>query len=313
VAAPPIAAPKAATSLEGIKATLSQCSDAIVAAAALVREQNHANPWPYALRRAGMWLGVSELPPSEGTKTYVGAPSGRERADLEAHLNAERWLPLLNEAEWLTGQNIYWLDLHRYVSIALEKLGCAEAARTVARAVATFIDRFPPLPSLSFANNTPFANADTQAWIEQNRKSGGGGGAPDAIAEENAEQEKRLDAARQAIQEGRVGEGVGLMVALARRAPDGRGRFRTELAAARLAIDAQKPALARPILEGLVSQIDAVGLETWDPELCVSVYASLLNALRSTKPPIVDANRREAFIIEKICRLDPALAVRLGI
>ena len=62
-----------------------------------------------------------------------------------------------------------------------------------------------------------------------------------------------------------------------------------------------------------VRLIDVRSLDTWDPEMCVSVYAALLTALRAIKPPIVDAGPRESFIIEKICRLDPALAVRMGI
>jgi hypothetical protein len=54
-------------------------------------------------------------------------------------------------------------------------------------------------------------------------------------------------------------------------------------------------------------------LDVWEPSRCVPVYAALLSALRAINPPIVDAKHLEASIIDKLCRLDPALAVRLGV
>ena len=81
-----------------------------------------------------------------------------------------------------------------------------------------------------------------------------------------------------------------------------------------MAVEGKKPTLARPLLEELLQRIDQHQLETWQPELCVGVYTTVLEALRASKPAPADKPQREteAGVLEKICRLDPALAVRLG-
>ena len=306
--------PGLGSNADGIADALKVCRETIVKAAELLREAQPSDPWAYHLQRVGAWLGIRQPPPAEGGKTFVPPPPIALRRDIEDHAAKGRWAPLLRECEPLTGTYLFWLDLHRYVADALKGLGNehADAGLVVTRATVGFVQRLPAVLSLTFADRTPFANPQTATWLEENM-TGGGGGAGGALAEEKAETDAKLESARKAITSGQIGEGVGVMVALARRAGDGRSSFRIELEAAQLALDAQKPNLARPILEGLVRTIDVRGLDSWDPEICVSVYASLLTALRATKPPIVDAGHREAVIIEKICRLDPALAVRMGI
>ncbi len=314
IATPSLAAPRIGVgSAEGVGEALKVCRDTVVKAAELLREAAPTDPWAYHLQRVGAWLPIRTAPPAEGGKTFVPPPQAGLRRDIEEHAAKQRWAPLLREAEPLTATYLFWLDLHRFVAEALRGLGpeYADAALVVTRATVGHVQRLPALLSLTFSDRTPFANPQTAAWLDENMS--GGGGAGGALAEEKAEADAKLESARQAVASGQIGEGVGLMVALARRAGDGRSSFRIELEAAQLALGAQKPNLARPILEGLVRLIDARSLDTWDPEMCVSVYAALLTALRAIKPPIVDAGPRESFIIEKICRLDPALAVRMGI
>jgi type VI secretion system protein VasJ len=319
VAAPPAApvvglqppAVATASNVGEVKEVLSKCRDAIVSAATLVRTQDHTKPWSYHLQRAGIWLSIDALP----RDAVIPPPAPRVREELEGHATGMRWLRLLQEAETLTGSFLFWFDLHRYVATALEHLGpdCLDAMQVVRRTVTAFVDRFPTLPTLTFKGAIPFANSATQAWIDEGRGGGGARGVHSVLAEQKAEVDQRVDAARQAVLAGRVGDGVGLLVELARSAPEGRAGFEMGVQAAQMALDAQKPTLARPILEGLVRQIETHGLEAWEPSRCVTVYAALLSAIRATKPPIVDASQREAFIIDKLCRLDPALAVRLGV
>jgi len=311
---PPPALPKP-ESLETLAETLSKCRETVLAAAALLRTKSHADAWAYALQRTAIWMNVRALPPTEESgKTYIPPPPAAMRNELEAHAAASRWLPLLRQAEPATSSYLFWLDLHRYVAVALENLGpdCEEAARIVRSTVSGLVDRFPGVPKLTFRDGTPFANAQTQSWLNASRQ-GVPEAAQTALAERKAEEDKLLAAARQEVASGRVGEGIGLLLELARRAPDGRTRFDMELEAAQLALDASKATLARPILDGLVSQIETHGLDAWEPSRCVRVYAALLSALRAINPPIVDAKHRETSIIDKLCRLDPVLAVRLGV
>jgi type VI secretion system protein VasJ len=313
-----VAAPAIGTvsSVADVDAALGKCEKAILSAAKALFQQDSSKPWAYFLSRVGAWITLGELPEAQGTVTYVPAPDPGVVADLQAHAGNARWAELLRQAEGAVGDYPFWLDLHYWVAKALDSIGGTSKAPigVVENMTLGFVDRFPQVLSLQFRGGMPFASPDTNEWLDQLRRKGGGGGAADAALEaDRKEREGKLSVAREAIAAGRVGDGVGLMVQLARRSPDARTSFRLELDAAKLALEAQKPGVARPILEGLLRQIDSRYLETWDPELCVSVYAALLSSLRATNPPIVDADTREAVIIEKICRLDPALAVRMGL
>jgi type VI secretion system protein VasJ len=315
VAAPTIAA---VNSVADVDAALGKCEKAILSCAQAVVQADPARVWGYYLTRSGAWLTISELPETaQGSVTYVPPPDPGVVGDLQGHLGNARWADLLRQAERAVGDYPFWLDLQFWVARALDQIGGTSkaAAAVVASMTLAFVERFPNVVNLQFRGGMPFAAPDTAEWLNELRKKGGGGGsAADAALEaDKAEREGKLTVAREAIAAGRVGDGVGLMVQLARRSPDARTAFRLELDAAKLALEAQKPGVSRPILEGLLRQIDVRSLETWDPELCVSVYAALLSSLRATNPPFVDAEHREAVIIEKICRLDPALAVRMGL
>ncbi len=313
-----VAPPQVGTvsSVADVDAALSKCEKAILSAARALFQQDPARAWAYFLSRTGAWLTIGELPEAQGSTTFVPPPDPGVVADLQAHAGNARWADLLRQAEGAVGEYPFWLDLHFWVARALDTIGGSSkpAAAVVAHMTLGFVDRFPNLVNLQFSGGMPFAGPDTSEWLNALRSKGGGGGASDAALEaDKADREAKLAVAREAIAAGRIGDGVGLMVQLARRSPDARTAFRLELDAAKLALEAQKPGVSRPILEGLLRQIDVRSLETWDPELCVSVYAALLSSLRATNPPFVDAEHREAVIIEKICRLDPALAVRMGL
>jgi type VI secretion system protein VasJ len=300
---------------------LNVCRTTVLKAAELLWAQDRTMAWAYYLQRAGAWMTVRTPPPvssPDSPKTGIPVPPAVVRRSVEDAFSRSRWADVLSEGEPLAGKYIYWLDLHRMVSVALDGLGpsYAEANAAVRSQVRGFVERFPAIPRLAFADGTPLASDETQTWIASLAGSAGAGESAAAAAEREAaaESDAAVAAAREALQGGRVGEGVGLLLAVSRRASQGRDGFEKLLLAARMAVEGKKPALARPLLEDLLQRIDDHQLETWQPELCVAVYTTVLEALRASKPAAADKPPREteAGILEKICRLDPALAVRLG-
>lgn len=308
----PSATPVRATSPGDVNDVLTASRDAILSAAAHLREQEPSEPWAYHLQRVGAWLLVRAAPPAEGTKTFVPAPLPRIRQDLEGHVSRSRWEPLLKEAEGLTSAYLFWIDLHRYVVLALRGLGWTSSADGVTREVSTFVARFPLLLTYCFSDGSPFASPATQTWIEES-SSKPSGSAGDASSSVDAHTHEQIEQARQAASGGRVGEGVGLVLSLARRSAEGRTRFRLELDAARLALSVDNARLARAILQGLMTRIEVHDLETWDPALCVEVYVVMLSAIRTSNVRLVVEENTEAVIMEKLGRLDPTLAVRMGL
>ena len=136
----------------------------------------------YRLLRSARWDTWQELPADWNDEAPLRLPQGDEsRNSLEALVKSESWEALLNQAEELfaIGNTHFWLDLQRYIAVALNRLGGDyKAAHTaVLRETALFIDHLPKLIDLSYRGGPPFANDETKAWIEQEvRPMLGGGG-----------------------------------------------------------------------------------------------------------------------------------------
>jgi type VI secretion system protein VasJ len=172
---------------------------------------------------------------------------------------------------------------------------------------------------MTFSDGTPFADAATQTWLdEESRRVGAGGGGSAASAVASAEDEeiaKRFADAQKLVSGGQVADGLASALALAERAADARLRFRARLAVGKMALDASKHDLARGMLEHLVVDVERHGLETWEPATCATLYTYLLVAAREVsraKGGSPDLVAREQYLFDKLCRLDPASAIKLS-
>jgi type VI secretion system protein VasJ len=311
----------AATSVDDVDQAVRANARAILEAAALVRRADPARAWPYRLQRWAVWIAVEDPPPAEDGKTLLRVPPQDERRRVASLRDGEKWLELLNAAEEAAGKYLYWLDAHRYVALAMDKLGptFAGARETVGREVCAFVSRLPTVADFAFSDGTPFAEAGTKSWLADEAKRWGGASGPSAGAAaasaEDEEVAKRLAEAQQMVSDGKVADGLAVASALASRAADARTRFRGQIAVARMAIEGSKPELARPMLESLLDDIHRHGLEAWEPGLCASVYSLLLVAIRASLrakngPP--DLAGKEQIVFDKLCRLDPASAIKLS-
>ena len=66
------------------------------------------------------------------------------------------------------------------------------------------------------------------------------------------------------------------------------------------------------LTQNAVIEVDQHHLETWEPGLCVVLYGSLLSCIRSLGGENAESSTRERDLFDKLCRLDPAAAMRLG-
>jgi len=307
----------AATNADDAIASLRAVGQAITSAAKHLRKADPADVFPYRLQRTGAWLVVRAAPPVEGRATRIPPPPAEARKRLAAQLGEQQWLALLTSAEDLTGTYLFWFDLHRMVALAMDRLGVqfAAAREAVGREVVAFITRNPTLPKLTFADGSPFADAATETWLaEETQKwaaSGGGSAGPSAASAEDEELAKRFEEAREMVVGGKVPEGLALAVQLASRGADARTRFRARLSVAKLAISGGKPDVARPILEGLLAEADRHHLEDWEPELCASLLSALFLCRKATSKPGSEEDLAWSVIFNRLCRLDPASALRL--
>jgi type VI secretion system protein VasJ len=309
-----------ASSPDDAIAAIRECGSAIISIAKMLRRADPAQAWPYRLQRIGNWLGVQRPPPNEANKTRLPPPSADVKKKLQAMMEQQKWMELLAAAEDATADYLFWLDLHRMVAVAMDSLGALflGSREAVGREVTSFLQRYPAITGLTFSDGSPFADAATKSWLDQEMgKWGGGGGggsaASSAASEEDQELAKRFEEAKEMVSTGKVPEGLALAAALAVRAPDARARFRSRLAVAQLAIEGGKMEIARPILEALTGEVEQHGLETWEPVLSSQVYASLLACLQASaaaKTPEVAS--RQGWLFDRLCRLDPAAALKVS-
>jgi type VI secretion system protein VasJ len=319
--APPTVAPLPPPLADAPEQVVRASARAILEAAAVLRTSDPTIPWSYRLQRCATWIAVQEPPPSERGRTLLRAPAQGERRRLGSLREREQWKELLMFAEETSAQYLFWLDLHRHVALAMDRLGPAftSAREAVGRELTQFVVRVPSVRDLAFSDGSPFAEPDTKAWLDaEARRWAGAGGRPwgtTVMSGEDDEISSRVADARELILAGRVAEGVGAAHDVAVREPSGRVRLRIRLAVARMALDGAKPDLARPLLEGLVDDIERHDLEAWEPELCATVYTSLLDAIRASgrgKSGPMDAGGREQSVFDRLYRLDPRSALNLS-
>jgi len=310
-----------ATSPEDVENAVRANGGSIVEAAAILRAAEPTRAWAYKLQRWGAWITIEDAPPVENGRTFVPPPdedTARSLADLR---DGQKWFELLNAAEAMTSDYLFWFDLHRFVAMAMDRIGpqFLAAREVVGREIVNFVSRLPGVESLCFSNGTPFADAGTKTWLEEeSRKYGGGGGGSAgsaAISAEDEEIAKRFEEAKKMVSEGKVADGLAVALALADRSADARLRFRARLAVGKMALDGSKAELARPMLEHLLADVERFNLESWEPALCATLYSYLLVATREVtraRGDSPDLVAREQHLFDKLCRLDPASAIKLS-
>ena len=297
----------------------TQAANAVLNAVDFLREHNKTDPTPLRLARALRWGALVAAPPAENGKTLVPPFVEQRKTYLSGLLNRAEFLELATEAEATFRDQPFWLDLQRYLVTAFDALGAPFAAARdgIIEDMAGLIRRFPALSSLTFADGTPFADVATQEWIETRIRpalgGGDGGGAPaasggsEALEEAYAEARSHLSKGDLAAAIAALGEGTDA---------SGRDRFRRRLYLASLCARGGRPAVARPILEGLDAEIATHRLDLWEPALALDVWTALHGCYRSLertadatlKPTLNEAASR---VFERVCAAEPGRGLAL--
>jgi type VI secretion system ImpA/VasJ family protein len=279
-------------------------------AAKVLREAAPADPTSYTFMRVGLALGVS-LPPAQGTATKVPPPPDQSVKDIEISVNNQAWDQVIAKAELALIGKRFWLDLHRYTALALANLGKSHerAHAAVIAGTALWVKLYPDLVEMTFASGMPFASPITREWIQTEvMPTGGGGGGGDS-----SEGSEELGKARSLVGGGKMDEALGVLEGLAHGARSGRARFRARLAMAQALTSGPTVNAAEAMFDVLLQEIDATGLDRWEPELAADCYRSHLACLKALKKPNDPAvSQQAALVYRRFCRVDPLGAVKAG-
>ncbi len=287
----------------------------IAAAARFLRAESPTNPAPYLLLRGFRW-GELRVQPDGVDPKLLAAPPTELRSRLRGFLLDGRWTQLLDAGEDMmaTPYGRGWLDLQRYVLAACAGLGSEydQVAATIRAALQSLLRDLPQLRSLMLMDDTPTANQETQGWLSELAL------APDAPApmpqprKPSTDRDATRGAYERALDKARAGEpekAIELLIRLANQEKSARERFLRRAEAAGIMVEVGREAVAMPILQDLVVEIEQHALEEWEAGETIALPLGLL--YRCLQRLQGDAATMESLYL-RICRLDPIQAIQIA-
>jgi type VI secretion system protein ImpA len=305
--------PTVAATMSATPRSRADAEGRITAAARYLRAQNPVDPAPYLLLRGFRW-GELRVQGSTIEPKLLAAPPTELRSNLRGLLLDGQWAKLLDAGEdvMATPFGRGWLDLQRYVLTACHGLGTEydHVATAIRGALRALLQDLPQLPSLVLMDDTPTANTESQLWLREQALGGEAGN--DAMPVSLAPDGRGRGIAERAMERVRAGEpekAVEMLIRQAAQERSARERFLRRSEAAAIMTDSGREAVAMPILEELVNEINEHGLEKWEAGDVVAHTLGLM--YRCMQKLQGDSSTTEQLYL-RICRLDPLKAIQIG-
>jgi len=288
----------------------------VVAAAKALLEQDSASPVPYLLVRGLRWgeirAGGEGIDPQ-----LLEAPTSEERKRLRTLFLDEQWEELLTASESVmaTEAGRGWLDLQRYSILAAEKLGkdYRQIFLSLRSTLRTLLADLPALAEATLMDDSASASAETRAWLQaagllqQDPTQEDSSDTAEDTDPDQARREGSFERAGRLVQAGDAEGAIRLLMRRAAAERSERARFITKAEAAAIMLSEGDAAVARPILDELLKEVDEHKLEDWEAgEVVARPLGLLFQCLDAGEGPI----RQQIY--QRICRLDPLLARSIG-
>ncbi len=312
IAAPAAVAGPGDSTPAAVDKFLRGVGEEFVKLAVALRRARTSDPLAYRLMRTGLYVYITAPPPApKDDTTGILALVDKERVRLDTMRSNSRWAELLEASESLLPTNRYSLDLHRYSHDALQGLGPDHqpAAAALSAELASLLTRLPRLLDLKFKDGPPLASPETRSWIDSSvlgSKGGGSSSAAPIILTAAAAAPTEPNQLLKLMASDRE-NGLRIAAAQIQQAPSGRDRFLRRLELAEACAAGKDAPLARQLLTGLVADIDALRLDTWEPSLATRCFTALVRSIPKNLPaekPALDA------ALARLASLDPFAATR---
>src|SRR5579862_1434657 len=294
--------------------------------AAFLRKREPLSPAPYLMMRGLRW-GELRSVPNLADSTLLEAPPTELRQHLKRLALGKKWNELLETAENTMSLPCSrgWLDLQRLVVGACSALGSDYdvIATAITSELRALLNDLPQLLDASLLDDTPTANTETKAWLQQLNETPAVAAvsAPDGtngeVTSSNGHRpsswlDKAADPyiqAKEAQKAGQHEKAFEIMRREIARQTSGRGRFERTIQLVELCVGAGKEAIAQPFLEDIASAIEVHKLDDWEDKKMV---AGVLMTLMTTSKKIQGSAPEKQKLFERICRLDPVRALTAG-
>jgi len=293
----------------------------LVALSDYFRQQNPADPSGYLILRGIRW-GELRMNSSEIDPQLLEAPPSEVRQKLKQLSQQELWAEVLDETEhsmvhaWSRG----WLDLHRHAVRAAESLGYEPVARAIRSELRSLLLDYTQLPAACLMDDTPAANEETKEWIRStivppapvDESDSSVSALPTLAPAATSETERGTDIyvlVQAKAKQGNIQEAIELLSKEIAQERSGRARFTRKFQLASICLASKYEAIAYPILVELAEEIDNRKLEEWEDAATIAHPLALLFRCLN-KLGADDLEKQKIY--QKICRLDPLLALTMG-
>lgn len=297
----------------------------IARAAESLRKLDTASVTPYLLTRSLRWGELRSAGEPLDLSLLV-APSTEVRQNLKRLFGESNWeeLSSATEAAAALPCGRAWLDLHRYAWSALSERGYLASAKAICSELRALISDFPSLPDCMLDDDTPVANPDTKAWLQEHVAPPKPAKEPEVSADlarvalshqqhagpkpEANGAASPLETALELTRSGRFSEAVEFLGRQPLPENSGRERFLRQLQTAQLCLGTGQFDIAYPILHDLFSEIEGRKLLEWEStDFVVQPLSLLVRCIDKTS----QGTEQRAQIYNLLCRLQPAEALRL--
>ena len=307
---------------------------AVARAAAALRKLDPFSPAPYLMMRGLRW-GELRAALSRQDMTLLEGPPTELRQHIKRLAIEGKWSELLEAAENCMSLPCSrgWLDLQKFAVDACAGLGSEYSGIAIAirSELKTLARDVPQVLEVSLLDDTPAANSETRAWLQElvaetpspapeTEPAADGTTAPEGesaaevapVVENHAQPgwhrkfADSYDLANEALKAGQPGNAIDTMTHEVARQLTGRGQFFRKLQLVEICIAAGKPEVAQPIIDDLAASIENNHLETWEnPKTIAKALVMIMK--NSQKVQADDSEKQRLF--EKVVRLDPVQAI----
>lgn len=317
-AQPPAAQPPAAEPAAGSGVSVSggDPADYITSGAQALRRADPENPAAYLAVRGLRW-GELRRGGSRIDDALLAAPATTVRVELKRLHREKAWEELLDASEQAAASPAgrAWMDAQRYGVEACEGLGRGykSVVKAILATLRALLADYPELPYKSLEDDTPAATPETIRWLEEQGLTAPSGEAEARSTSTDGLPPAEVDAwelAQQAAEAGRPEQGLAILRSRATQENSARERYFRKIQMARICLDSDNVAIALPILEEAVQEIQSHNLEDWEAPETTAEPLELLHRCLSRLDADAHAGRlREIY--EQLCRLDPVRALSL--
>ena len=291
----------------------------VAVVAKYLRREDPYSPAPYLMLRGLRW-GELRSGGDSPSLELLAPPATQVRQELKRLAVEGNWAELIEAAENAVAMPCgrAWLDLQRYAVKALDEYGYPAIANAIRSELRSLLADLPQLPQWTLADDTPTANAETQAWLKEVAappQPADAFGAIPAMEAKKAETNGAVgeaappDAFQVAMEAARSGDVQSAVEVLSREITherSGRARFQRKIQLAQICMATGHETIAYPILNEMADEIELRKLEEWEPSEVLAHPLALLFRCMNQLDGDPEIKRK---LYARICRLDPVQAL----